>query len=57
MTFSKTSAELARFMLDLTDGKQEVSYAGGTVGDGFFRNVEQIAAYVPYMPSHGNHEN
>ena len=35
MTFSKTSAELARFMLDLTEGKQEVSYAGGTVGDDF----------------------
>ena len=35
MTFSKTSAELARFMIDLTDGKQEVSYAGGTVGDDF----------------------
>jgi len=35
MTFEKTSAELARFMLDLTEGKQEVSYAGGTVGDDF----------------------
>ncbi|MDB4809758.1 DnaB helicase C-terminal domain-containing protein [bacterium] len=35
MTFSKTSAELARFLLDLNDGKQEVSYAGGTVGDDF----------------------
>ena len=35
MSFEKTSAELARFMKDLTDGKQEVSYAGGTVGDEF----------------------
>ena len=28
----------------------------GRVGDQFFRNVEQIAAYVPYMVSIGNHE-
>eukprot|EP01062_Namystynia_karyoxenos_P021148 TRINITY_DN1801_c0_g2_i1.p1 TRINITY_DN1801_c0_g2~~TRINITY_DN1801_c0_g2_i1.p1 ORF type:complete len:548 (+),score=150.62 TRINITY_DN1801_c0_g2_i1:105-1748(+) len=28
----------------------------GTTGDQFFRNIEQIAASVPYMVSHGNHE-
>ena len=28
----------------------------GRVGDQFFRNVEQVAAYVPYMVSIGNHE-
>ena len=30
---------------------------GGTVGDQFFRNMEQIAAKVPFMVSVGNHEN
>ena len=35
MSFEKTSAELARFMKDLTDGKKEISYSGGTVGDDF----------------------
>ena len=29
---------------------------GGTTGDNFMRNVEQLAARVPYMVNHGNHE-
>ena len=28
----------------------------GKVGDQFMRNVEQLAAYVPYMAGIGNHE-
>ena len=35
MRFEKTSAALASFMKDLTEGKQEVSYSGGTVGEDF----------------------
>ena len=29
---------------------------GGKIGDQFMRNIEQIAAYVPYMAGIGNHE-
>lgn len=29
---------------------------GGTVGDQFMVNIEQVAANVPYMTSIGNHE-
>ncbi len=35
MSFEKTSAALALFMKDLTEGKKDISYAGGTVGDDF----------------------
>lgn len=28
----------------------------GTIGDEFMRQIESIAAYVPYMTSPGNHE-
>ena len=29
---------------------------GGYLGDQFMRNIEQVAARVPYMVTHGNHE-
>lgn len=35
MSFEKTTASLASFMKDLNEGKPEVSYSGGTVGDDF----------------------
>ena len=35
MSFENTSAALALFMKDLTEGKKQISYAGGTVGDDF----------------------
>merc|ERR1711998_225367 len=28
----------------------------GVMGDQFMRNIEQLATKVPYMVSHGNHE-
>eukprot|EP01063_Lacrimia_lanifica_P025481 TRINITY_DN332_c0_g1_i1.p1 TRINITY_DN332_c0_g1~~TRINITY_DN332_c0_g1_i1.p1 ORF type:complete len:566 (+),score=276.77 TRINITY_DN332_c0_g1_i1:63-1760(+) len=28
----------------------------GDIGDAFMANIEQLAAHVPYMVSHGNHE-
>eukprot|EP00755_Sulcionema_specki_P004860 Sspe_Gene.31210::Locus_15406_Transcript_1_3_Confidence_0.250_Length_1816::g.31210::m.31210 len=37
------------FAYDLASGK-------GSTGDQFFKNIEQVAGYVPYMVSHGNHE-
>jgi hypothetical protein len=44
-------------MLQTGDFAYNLDSGGGTVGDQFFRNVEQIAARVPFMVSHGNHEN
>ncbi|MCP4819080.1 MAG: AAA family ATPase, partial [Shimia sp.] len=35
MTFEKTCDALDQFMIDLVEGKPQVSYAGGTVGDDF----------------------
>jgi hypothetical protein len=39
------------------DFAYDLHQKGGTVGDHFFENIEQIGAYVPYMVSVGNHEN
>ena len=47
----------ATHMLHLGDFGYNLGDAGGTVGDQFFRNIEQLAAYTPYMVSIGNHEN
>jgi len=33
LTFNKTSAELAQWLKDLSEGKTEVSYSGGTFGE------------------------
>merc|ERR1719331_2673571 len=44
-------------MLHLGDFGYNLGDANGTVGDQFFRNIEQLAAYTPYMVSIGNHEN
>ena len=43
---------LGDFAYDLADGDGIIANRG----DQFFRNIEQIAARVPYMVSHGNHE-
>ena len=36
--------------------KQKLFQENGRFADEFFRQIEPIAAYVPYMTSPGNHE-
>jgi hypothetical protein len=52
-----SEVETADMMLHVGDFAYDFDGDGGKVGDQFMRNVEQVAAYVPYMVSHGNHEN
>jgi hypothetical protein len=52
-----SEVEKNSMFLHLGDFAYNMDSGGGTVGDQFFRNIEQIAAYVPYMVSVGNHEN
>ena len=47
----------AHMMLHVGDFGYNLGSNDGTTGDNFFKNIEQIAAYVPYMVSIGNHEN
>lgn len=47
----------ATMILHVGDFAYNMDDDNGRVGDQFFRNIEQIAAYVPYMVSIGNHEN
>ena len=49
--------EEATMILHVGDFAYNMDDDNGRVGDQFFRNIEQIAAYVPYMVSIGNHEN
>eukprot|EP01059_Diplonema_ambulator_P028960 TRINITY_DN47_c0_g4_i3.p2 TRINITY_DN47_c0_g4~~TRINITY_DN47_c0_g4_i3.p2 ORF type:complete len:549 (+),score=228.56 TRINITY_DN47_c0_g4_i3:39-1685(+) len=46
----------ADMFLHVGDFAYNLDTSDGTVGDYFFRNIEQVAAYTPYMISHGNHE-
>ena len=46
----------ADMMLHVGDFAYDFDSDGGAVGDQFMRNIEQVAARVPYMVSHGNHE-
>lgn len=47
----------ATMILHVGDFAYNMDDDSGRVGDQFFRNIEQLAAYVPYMVSIGNHEN
>ena len=46
----------ADMFLHVGDFAYDFDGDAGRVGDQFMRNIEQLAAYVPYMVSHGNNE-
>eukprot|EP00040_Diaphanoeca_grandis_P037041 m.239430 g.239430 ORF g.239430 m.239430 type:complete len:515 (+) comp33745_c3_seq3:1506-3050(+) len=48
--------ETADMFLHVGDFAYNLDSDGGAVGDQFMRNIEQVAGYIPYMVSHGNHE-
>ena len=54
--FSGKDGEEATMMLHVGDFGYNLGDNDGRIGDQFFRNIEQVAAYVPYMVSIGNHE-
>lgn len=43
-------------ILHVGDFAYDMCNENGEVGDQFMRQIESIAAYVPYMVSVGNHE-
>lgn len=47
----------ASMFLHVGDFGYDLGDEDGKTGDNFFKNIEQLAAFVPYMPSIGNHEN
>lgn len=46
----------ADMILHLGDFAYDLDGNDGKTGDQFMRNIEQVASHVPYMVSHGNHE-
>lgn len=46
----------ADMVLHLGDFAYDLDTDAGRTGDQFMRNIEQVAARVPYMVNHGNHE-
>jgi len=52
-----SEVDKAAMFLQTGDFAYNLANGRGTVGDQFFRNIEQVAARVPYMVSVGNHEN
>lgn len=46
----------ADMFLHLGDFAYNFDSDGGYLGDQFMRNIEQVASVVPYMVTHGNHE-
>ena len=43
-------------ILHIGDFAYDMDQDNGRVGDEFMRNIEPIAAYLPYMTCPGNHE-
>eukprot|EP00946_MAST-07B_sp_MAST-7B-sp1_P003010 g3010.t1 len=51
-----SAAASADMILHVGDYGYNLDSDGGIVGDQFMRNIEQVAAFVPYMAALGNHE-
>lgn len=51
-----SEVDKADHSLHLGDFAYNLGDDGGTRGDQFMRNIEQVGAYIPYQVSHGNHE-
>eukprot|EP01059_Diplonema_ambulator_P001399 TRINITY_DN1116_c0_g2_i2.p2 TRINITY_DN1116_c0_g2~~TRINITY_DN1116_c0_g2_i2.p2 ORF type:complete len:545 (+),score=236.89 TRINITY_DN1116_c0_g2_i2:42-1637(+) len=51
-----SEVDAATMFLHVGDFAYDFDSSNGAVGDDFMRNIEQVAARVPYMVSHGNHE-
>lgn len=58
LPFLQEETQRSRFdaILHIGDFAYDMRDAEGEVGDQFMRQIEPIAAYVPYMVSPGNHE-
>ncbi|XP_067011765.2 acid phosphatase type 7 [Anabrus simplex] len=53
---SETQRGMYDAILHVGDFAYDLNTDGGRVGDEFMRQIESIAAYVPYMTCPGNHE-
>ena len=53
----ETQSGLYDMILHVGDFAYDMNNENGTRGDEFMRQIEPIAAYVPYMTCPGNHEN
>jgi len=51
-----SEATKADMFLHMGDFAYDFDTFNGVMGDQFMRNIEQLATKVPYMVSHGNHE-
>ena len=51
-----SETDSADMFLHVGDFAYNLADDNGTLGDQFMNNIEQLAARVPYMVSHGNHE-
>ena len=53
----ETQSGMYDMILHVGDFAYDMNDDNGTRGDEFMRQIEPIAAYVPYMTCPGNHEN
>ncbi|KAJ9469708.1 putative inactive purple acid phosphatase 1 [Diplonema papillatum] len=51
-----SEVDVADMIVHVGDFAYNFNDDNGTTGEQFMQNIEQVAAYIPYMVSHGNHE-